>query len=576
MAESFGSSYRAQAELWVKADPDEATATELSSLLATGDEAGLRACFEPTLEFGTAGLRGVVGPGPAKMNVAVIRRVTKALTEVVKARPGGDLPAPLVLGFDGRLDSRRFAEQAVGVIAASERRVAFFDVPVPTPVVAFAGLRLEALASIVVTASHNPPEYNGYKVYGAEGIQIVPPFDQEVTSRLVDVGPAKEIATADGAFTGASPYAKQIGENAIEAYIEAVQLGRVPAATAAPLRIAYSPLHGVGSPIFERTLRRAGYTDIHVEPSQREIDGHFTTVRFPNPEEPATLERVRMLAERVQADVVIVNDPDADRMGAALPDTSGKFRILSGNEIGVILTDYLLSHATIPDRALVVSTLVSTPMTALVAKDYGAHFEQTLTGFKWLWTAVRSLEDERGLRFSLCWEEALGYSTHRAVRDKDGIAAGLCFADWVSECKTRGLLPLERLGQLYVRHGAWGSAPINLVRPGTSGLTEIQSMLSKLATNPPRELLGRQVIRFTDYTQGVEERPVYRGAASMYILEFEGDARIVVRPSGTEPKLKLYADLREVVQASEDPFIAYERARFKATELAEALVKTLS
>jgi phosphomannomutase len=576
MAQPSDSSLRSFAEQWIKADPDPLTASVLSRLVAGDDESALRACFEPVMEFGTAGLRGIVGPGPAKMNVAVIRRVTKALTKVVAERAGGDTPAPLVLGFDGRLDSRRFAEQVVGVIAATERRVAYFDEPVPTPVVAFAGLRLEALASIVVTASHNPPEYNGYKVYGAEGIQIIPPFDQEVTLGLNEVGPAKEIAVAEGAFSGGSPFAKRLGDEAIKAYVEAVHLGRVPAATAANIRVAYSPLHGVGAPVFERVLRSAGYTDLQIEPSQREIDGHFTTVRFPNPEEPATLARVKALAEKTKADVVIVNDPDADRMGAALPDKNGQFRILSGNEIGVILTDYLLSHATIPDRALVVSTLVSTPMTALVARHYGAHFEQTLTGFKWLWTAVRTLEEERGFRFALCWEEALGYSTHRAVRDKDGIAAGLCFADWVSECKNRSILPLDRLGELYLRHGAWASSPFNLVRPGAEGLIEIQGMLQRLAEGPPHELLGRKVTSFTDYSRSAEDRPLYRGVASMYILELEGDARIVVRPSGTEPKLKLYTDVREGVLDGEDPFLAYERARVTASALASALVTVLT
>jgi len=312
-----------------------------------------------------------------------------------------------------------------------------------------------------------------------------------------------------------------------------------------------------------------------IEPSQREVDGRFPTVRFPNPEEPATLGRGIALAKSIAADVLIVNDPDADRLGVALPKRNGEFRILSGNEIGVILTEYMLSHAVEPKQALVTTTLVSSPMTEFIARNYGAHCERTLTGFKWLWTATQMLEAERGLRFALCWEEALGYSTHRAVRDKDGIAAGLCFADWVSECKLTGQLPLERLGELYRRYGAWGSAPYNLVRPGVAGLTEIQSMLRRLVSCPPSVLLGRKVIRFTDYSRGAEQRPVYRGASTMFIVELEDDARIVVRPSGTEPKLKLYADVRETVGSEEDPFDAYERARHCAMALAETLVASI-
>jgi len=568
-------SLREQADTWASSDPDVATSSALRAIVESGDESRLRACFEPEMEFGTAGLRGVVGPGPAQMNVAVIRRVTRALSDVVQARSGGETLKPIVLGFDGRLDSRRFAQVAVSVLAGAGQPVAFFGAPVPTPLVAFAGLKLSAAASVVVTASHNPPEYNGYKVYGAEAIQIIPPFDNEVKVALAHVSPAREIAVEPDAFSGNSWNATELGEATIEDYIQTVVGGRVPAATTEPLRIAYSPLHGVGAPCFERVMQRAGYRDLHVEPSQRDVDGHFTTVRFPNPEEPATLERGLALAKAIEADVLIVNDPDADRMGTALPDADGNFRILSGNEIGIILTDYLLSHAPAPKTALVVSTLVSTPMTRLVVESYGAHFEQTLTGFKWLWTAVRALEAERGLTFSLCWEEALGYSTHRAVRDKDGIAAGLTLADWVSECKIKGRLPIDRLGDLYRKHGAWGSSPMNLTLPGILGIAQIERMLARLSSSPPASLLGRKLLGMTDYSEGEAARPVYQGVARMYVLEFEGDARIVVRPSGTEPKLKLYSDVREVVVGAESPFVAYERARAMAGLLAEALVQYL-
>jgi phosphomannomutase len=564
-----------QARDWLDGDPDEATAAKLRELLSLKDERSLRACFEPPMEFGTAGLRGVVGPGPAQMNVAVIRRVTRALASVLDEQTELPKSAPVVLGFDGRLDSKTFAAEAVNVLAKAGRPVAFFAEPVPTPVVAFAGLQREAAASVVVTASHNPPEYNGYKVYGAEGIQIVPPFDGAVTAKLAHVGKAVDIPVEPQAFTRGVPPVQRLDDRIIDAYVESVLLGRVPAATAQPIRVAYTPLHGVGARCFERVMSRAGYDDVHVEPTQREIDGHFPTVRFPNPEEPATLERGLALATALRADVLLVNDPDADRMGAALPDAQGHFRILSGNEIGVILTDYVLAHSAEPARDLVVSTLVSTPMTRFVAETRGAHFEQTLTGFKWLWTATRTLERERGLRFALCWEEALGYSTHRAVRDKDGIAAALVFADWVSECRREGVLPLSRLGELYRTYGAWGSSPANLVFPGPSGLSDIQGLLARLATQPPSVLLGRRVLHMTDYSRGHETRPRYRGAAAMFVIELEGEARMVVRPSGTEPKLKIYSDVRESVAEGEDPFVVYERARAMARLLAEALIESL-
>ncbi|MGC4065384.1 MAG: phospho-sugar mutase [Polyangiaceae bacterium] len=575
MSQSTFEELEALALEWLAGDPDESTAKRLREILASKDERALRACFEPPMEFGTAGLRGIVGPGPAQMNVAVIRRVTRALASVLDEQENVSRSAPVVLGFDGRLDSKAFAAESINVLASTGRPIAFFSEPVPTPVVAFAGLRCNAAASIVVTASHNPPEYNGYKVYGSEGIQIVPPFDSAVTTKLESVGKASDIPVEPRAFTSGAPGCERLDDGAVDAYVEAVLRGRVLAATAHPIRIAYTPLHGVGARCFERVMSRAGYDDVHIEPSQHKIDGHFPTVRFPNPEEPATLERGLALATAIGADVLLVNDPDADRMGAALPDERGRFRILSGNEIGVILTNYVLSRAVDPGRSLVVSTLVSTPMTRLVAEARGAHFEQTLTGFKWLWTAVRSLELEHGLQFAICWEEALGYSTHRAVRDKDGIAAALVFADWVSECRRRGELPLARLGELYRLHGAWGSSPANLVFSGPSGLSDIQGLLARLASRPPTHLLGRQVLRVTDYAEGAEKRPLYRGAAVMFVLELEGDARIVVRPSGTEPKLKIYSDVREVVVNEEDPFVAYERARAMARLLAEALIESL-
>ncbi|HEY5955510.1 MAG TPA: phospho-sugar mutase, partial [Polyangiaceae bacterium] len=403
------------ARAWADADPEPTTAEALKSIVRSGDSKALDDCFEPPLEFGTAGLRAIVGPGPARMNLAVIRRVTRALSEVATQRAtSASKPASVsvVLGFDGRLDSRRFAAEAVGVLAASNASVRFFDEPVPTPVVAFAAQRLATSAAVVVTASHNPPEYNGYKVYGADGIQIVPPFDWEVTDAIARLGAAKDIPCDESAFVGASPLASRIDSSIGDAYVDAVLNGRANCAVAQPIRIAYTPLHGVGAAWMERVLARAGYSNVFVEPSQREVDGTFPTVRFPNPEEPSTLERGIKLARDKQADVLLVNDPDADRLGAAIREHDGSLRILSGNELGLILTDYLLSRSCDPKRAAVTTTIVSSPMVGKVVQSYGAHLETTLTGFKWLWTAMKTLVEQRSKIFAICWEEALGYSTH--------------------------------------------------------------------------------------------------------------------------------------------------------------------
>lgn len=566
---------------WIEGDPDPAAAKQLQQIVDSGDASALAACFLPALEFGTAGLRGIVGPGPARMNLSTIRSVTRALACVVEARVGArggqERPsrAPIVVGFDGRNDSRRFAQEAVGVLAETSLPVTFFTRPVPTPVVAFAARRLSAPAAIVVTASHNPPEYNGYKVYGDQAIQIVPPFDTEVTEALKATGPSKLIPCRREAFESGTSNATPIGESMADAYVDAVLAARVSGIRAAGIRIAYTPLHGVGAAWVERVLRQGGYTDVHIELSQSRIDGNFPTVRFPNPEEPATLELGLRLAADVDADVLLVNDPDADRLGAAIRSDKQGYRILSGNELGIILTDFVLSHAADAQRSVVSTTLVSTPMANRIAQSYGARCERTLTGFKWLWTAMRDLVGSDEEHFGLCWEEALGYSTHAAVRDKDGIAAAITFADWVSECKSLDKTPIMRLSELYRRHGAWASAQRSLTRPSADGLREIGDMMQRLRSAPPKQLAGRRVVAITDYDRGAHVRPRWCGASNLVEVEVEGGARIVVRPSGTEPKLKCYADVEEPVRASEEPLAAYDRAKAMADALNDALLERL-
>lgn len=566
---------------WADEDPDPETVRAMRDIVASGDPELLRDSFEPPLVFGTAGLRAVVGPGPARMNLAVIRRVTRALATVVERRSpaldyrGEPRPAPIVVGYDGRIDSERFAREAVGVLAAAAVPVAFFERPVPTPVVAFAAQRLTARAGIVVTASHNPPEYNGYKVYGTGAIQIVPPFDLDVTEELQRVGAAREIPCTSDVNDEGPGGVSRLGEDMGDQYVEAVLAGRAAGARAESIRVAYTPLHGVGASWIERVLATAGYRDLHIEESQRDIDGTFPTVRFPNPEEPQAIERGLRLAKAVEADLLLINDPDADRLGAALRGPDGHFRVLSGNEIGCILTDYLLAHSPHADAAAIGSTIVSTPMVHRIASHYGAHSETTLTGFKWLWTAMRHLEATAQRQFVICWEEALGYSTHAAVRDKDGIAAALVLADWCSECRALGIPPVERLAELYRTHGIWGSAPYNVVRNSAAGVREIQRMMGFLSENPPRELLGRRVNGITDYSQGADARPLWLGATAMQLLDLEGGARIVVRPSGTEPKLKCYADVEIDLANGEGPLQAQARATRIAATLNVALAEWL-
>jgi len=561
-----------KAREWAAADPDPQTSASLEAWVRGADEREVRCSFEPPMEFGTAGLRGIVGPGPARMNQAVIRRVSRALADQVQESCGPR--CKVVVGCDARLDSNRFCREAAGVLAAAGCSVITFDEPVATPMVAFVALREGAAAGVVVTASHNPPEYNGYKVFGGNAIQIVPPFDSQIAQRMARLPGANSIAVASLEPNGTQVH-EILGDEWLSIYDEAVLSAR-PAHAHFPLRIAYTPLHGVGWRHARGLLRAAGYADLHPVPSQVVPDGHFPTVNFPNPEEPGTLKLGMHYAAEVQAHLLIANDPDADRLAMALPDETGHWHAISGNHLGVILTDYLLGCASSQSlQSLVVSTVVSTPMVDKVAAAYHARLERTLTGFKWLWTAALELLKDESLAFAIAWEEALGYSTHTGVRDKDGIAAALIAADWAASCLASGHLPYTRLGRLFREHGAWASRQVNIQKAGIEGLRELRARFERLSTQPPTSIAGVKVTDIEDYRIGAPDRPYWRGAADLAILHLSDGSRVLARPSGTEPKLKLYLDVPAEVRSGEDPFEVLRRAEVRAEEMGAFLLDWL-
>ncbi len=554
------------ARSWVDADPDGETARQMSDWIEPLNESALRDCFEPPLQFGTAGIRGVVGPGPARMNLAVVRRVTRALAEHLEQTRGPG--SKVVVGCDARLDSPRFTAETAAVLAAAGCDVLKFDGPVATPVVAYACLKEQAAAGIVVTASHNPPQYNGYKVYGDRGIQIVSPVDLQIAARIEQLPAANAIA----ANFDDSRHSRPLGSKCLLDYHHSVLQSR-PKPTQYPLRIAYTPLHGVGWHPIRELFRLAGHGDVQPVPSQVKPDGRFPTVNFPNPEEPSTLDLGMRLAEAIRADILLANDPDADRLAMALPDEKGRWHALTGNQLGIVLMDYMLEQARqspTSGRALCVSTIVSTPMADAVAAAYGARFERTLTGFKWLWTAALELLSNEPLQFAIAWEEALGYSTHSDVRDKDGIAAALIGADWAAACNASGELPWNRLGRLYRNHGVWASRQINALRPG--GTMALREAFERLANNPPKEIDGHRIVDVEDYRKGGENRPLWRRYSELIILSLAGGPRLLVRPSGTEPKLKLYVDVPAEVSAKEDPFSVVHDAEERAERLGRRLL----
>ena len=538
----------AAARAWIAGDPDPATRTELADILMSGDVAALHDRVGETLRFGTAGIRGEVGAGSNRMNRATVIRATRGLADHLIA--AGRAAGTVVVGFDGRLDSRRFAADTVGVLTAAGIPVRFFSNVTPTPLVAFTAKRFGASAAVVVTASHNPPRDNGYKVYDANGAQIVPPVDTEIARFIDRVGPAVRVARDEHVLDGEGV----IGPDAEDAYVEAVLAFRGPFVVPETLDIVYTPLHGVGGRPAMRLLAAAGHDRVTAVPEQFEPDGRFPTMAFPNPEEPGALDLAVSLAADTGADLVAANDPDADRLAVCVPDGDG-WRRLTGNEIGVLLGDYVLER-TAGEARLVVSSIVSTPMIGAVAAHHGARWEATLTGFKWICSAALDLE-QQGLQFVYGFEEALGYTVGPVVRDKDGMSAAVWFADLASQAKAAGESLLDRLARLYVRDGLWVSEPRSVGRPGPDGLGEIASAMDRLRTATPDHLGGMAVTGVIDFRDDAGTRPRWLPASPLVAFDLAGGSRVLVRPSGTEPKLKIYSDVRSgVAAATEVPAVA--------------------
>jgi phosphomannomutase len=563
------------AQAWSEADPDPETRQQLARAIELRDDAFLLDVMSDELRFGTAGLRAIVGPGPARMNRAVVRRTTAGLARYLAARYLSLTMPPIVVARDARLSSEIFMQEAVGVLCAHGLPVLYFPEPTATPIAAYVARRTGAAACIVITASHNPAEYNGYKLYGENAVQIVPPVDEAIAAEIRLAKPARLEPMLEDCLSGRYPNVVAVDPALVDDYFRDISELRPPHAPARGLRIAYTPLHGLGTLPLTRALREAGFSDVHVVPEQRLPDGRFPTVAFPNPEEVGALDRVSELAQQIGADLILANDPDVDRLAAGVPLDNGAQLALSGNQIGVLLADFVLERAPKTPRPLVIQSLVSSPMLRSVAAAYGARFEQTLTGFKWIWTAALELMAESDVNFVFGYEEALGYSIGHVVRDKDGISAALILSELCAFERARGSSLGERLEELYRRHGLWVSVQKSVTRPGQSGAREIREAMDRISASPPRAVRGVPVTATTDYRSGGESRPVWRQSASLLELELGESGRILVRPSGTEPKLKIYVDLREVAPLGEAVWRAEAEARARALALGEALIAEL-
>jgi phosphomannomutase len=505
------------------------------------------------------------------MNRAVVIRTTAGLARHLISEAGGLLDRPVVVGFDARPTSRQFAEDTAGVLAAVGLPVVYFREFAPTPLVAFAAKQLGAAGAVVVTASHNPRPDNGYKVYASNGAQIIPPTDADIAAALEFVGSANEIPRLDGAFAGTSEMVTPVPGDLLDLYWEAVNASR-PSPQTSEMKVVYTPMHGVGGKVVEEVFRRAGHSGLIPVPLQMEPDGTFPTVAFPNPEEEGALDLAIELAAEVGADLIIANDPDADRLAVVVPQ-SESWRPLSGNEIGVLLGDYILRNASEQFTPIVINSIVSSPMLGHLAAVRGAHHEVTLTGFKWIANAGLSLEAQGKGQFVFGFEEALGYTIGTTVRDKDGISAALVFCDLVAGLHDEGRDVLDRLSELWREVGLWVSAQHSIVRPGADGAAGIRHAMTRLADNPPHTVGTYKVERVVDYRQGAETRPFWLGAQALIELSLGAAGRVLIRPSGTEPKLKIYVDLRE--EAGEDPLRQHSTLNREAKDLAADMGKSL-
>ena len=528
---------RQRAEAWLAADPDADTRSELEALLS-GDRVDLERRFEGRLAFGTAGIRGRMGAGPLRMNRVLVRIVAAALAErVLQER---EEHPTVVVGYDARHRSHRFAIDTARVLVARGIRATVLPRPMPTPVLAFAVKHLDASAGVMVTASHNPRSDNGCKVYWRGGQQLAAPIDTEI-GRIIDrTAPLAESDLASDDDTGI----ETAGDELVEAYLDAVA-GLLSPGGPRSVRMAYTPLHGVGTETFLRALCRAGFDPPAVVAEQAEPDPDFATAPFPNPEETGVVDRLLELAAHTGADVALAHDPDADRLAVAVPE-AGRWRLLTGDETGCLLAEHLLGRAGPDDgpepgtgrRRLVINTVVSSRLLPLIAAAHGADWAETLTGFKWILSAHSQRADSHNL--VLGYEEALGYAVGEVVRDKDGIGAALVMAELVAALKRDRRSLGDLLDDLHRRHGVHATGQRSVRFESVIGNRQpIRMAMAALRDAPPTELGGAAVTAVHDLAAGGSHLP----RADVVVLELFGiEARVIVRPSGTEPKMKVYAE----------------------------------
>ncbi len=532
--------YQDDYERWLQADlQDVDLKTELLNI--KGDEDAIKERFAVALKFGTAGLRGTLGAGTNRMNIWVVRQATQGVADWVKTQGGTQTVA---ISYDSRLKGWNFARDAAGVLAANGIHVRIYDELMPVPALSFATRYYHCNAGIMVTASHNPAKYNGYKAYGPDGCQMTDEAAdivyQQIQKTDVLTG-AKYMSFAEGVNKGLIQFVEDDCKNALYEAIEARQIRPGIAATSG-LKLVYSPLNGTGLVPVTRVLNDIGIHDITIVPEQEYPNGYFTTCSYPNPEILDALKKGLELAEQTGADLMLATDPDADRVGIAMKCPDGSYELVSGNEMGVLLLDYIcagrIEQGTMPAKPVAVKSIVSTPLANAVAAHYGVELRETLTGFKWIGDQIAQLEAAGEVdRFIFGFEESYGYLAGPYVRDKDAVIGSMLICEMAAYYRSIGSSIKQRLEEIYREYGRYLNKVDSFEFPGLSGMDKMAGIMSGLRANPPKEFAGKKVVKVADYT-----KPEETGlpAANVLIYSLEDGATVVVRPSGTEPKIKAY------------------------------------
>lgn len=549
---------------WCECASDEILKTELAAL--AGDTRQIEERFSSELKFGTAGLRGIIGAGSARMNIYTVARATQGLADYINGTLGGGAVA---VSYDTRHCSELFAKTSARVLCANGIAVKLFGECAPTPLLSFAVRQFGCAAGIMITASHNPAKYNGYKVYGSDGCQMTTTAADMVFSCIEKIDTftgVKSVAFEKALGDGQIEY---IPERFFERYYDAVNSCRVrPAQSLAQLGIVYTPLHGTGKRHVMRLLQDAGAENVALVDEQAEPDGDFTTCEYPNPETTEALRRGLLLCEKTNADILIATDPDADRVGAAVKHGDG-YRILCGNEMGALLFDYIAAgrseNGTLPQRAVAVRSVVSDSLCDDIARDAGVEMREVLTGFKYIGEQILLLEQQQSADdFIFGFEESCGFLAGSYVRDKDAMVAALLLCEMAAYYKQKHKTLVERLGELYEKYGYHKTVTLNFASEGIAGQQKIADTMQRLREHPPTELCGSEVLQTADFLSrrrvnsitGIESE-ISLPKADIVSWKLKNGAVVTIRPSGTEPKMKAYIIVKEPTEQQSEQLLDY-------------------